>query len=150
MTAPTIATDKGYQRVPGCDRPVNVYALTKGHAFRLCEDGWALVAYHGPNKEPVEYTFKILWIQGRACALFDWGGVQYAQPINGNLAPSQERAERRKAREERAEVKAPPGVKTPLPLTVESAPPPPPATVEGPSKAALKLAKMRARMAAAK
>ena len=86
MTA-TIATDKGCQKVAGSERPLNVYALTKGKAYRLCEDGWALVDYSGPNKVECAYTHTIKWVSGQACAIFDWGGVQYAQPINGNVTP---------------------------------------------------------------
>jgi hypothetical protein len=137
-----IATETGHQRVEGVG-VVYTYRLTPGEAFQLTGMEWRLAKLLACDLRSVEYTYRIIWIQGRACAVFSvLGSDKWAQPINGNVAPGVVKRERAAAKAARS---------------VEEAPRQPTITVESRalahlteataslSKAALKLAKMKAR-----
>lgn len=138
---PTTATDKGYAPGGPGGAKVNVYGLTLGYAYCMTSGEWKLTPVLKCDQWSVEYTYRILWVQGRACAVFSVHGQDHwAQPINGNVAPGVAKREKAAARAEKAAA----------PVVVEPRPPPAPeapAAPAGPSKAAAKLAAMRARAA---
>lgn len=129
----TVAEEIGVRPVGPGGAHVHVYRLAVGHAYCMTNGEWRLTQVIKPDVRSVEYAYKIIWVQGRACAVFQiYGEDRWAQPINGNVAPGVARAE--KARAKAARASAPP-----------AAPAPAPAAPAGPSKAALRLAAMRAR-----
>lgn len=98
MTSPTIAQEAGVKEFPGVGKAY-AYKLSLGHAYCLTNGEWKLTPVIKSDQRSTEYAWKIIWVQGRACAVFTvLGQEKWAQPINGNMAPAQERAEKAKAR----------------------------------------------------
>jgi hypothetical protein len=136
----------GNVKDPTTGRTYTRFKLAPGWAYHLVNGEWVEEKVTPGGVSSSVDTDRIQTIRGRACCIFTvLGQDQFAQPITDVVSPSQERVERRALKVERAEARPPPGVK---PVTTVT---PPVAVVshpEGPSKAALKLAKMRERMAA--
>jgi len=147
---PNACKDMGNVKDPTTGRTYTRFKLAPGWAYHLVNGEWVEEKVTPGGVSSSVDTDRIQTIRGRACCIFTvLGQDQFAQPITDVVSPSQERVERRALKVERAEARPPPGVK---PVTVGA---PPMAQVShpveaesGPSKAALKLAKMRARMAA--
>jgi len=147
---PNACKDVGLVKDPITGRTYSRFKLAPGWAYHLVNGEWVEEKVTPGGISSSVDTDRIQMIRGRACCVFTvLGQDQFAQPITDVVSPSVVRAERTAARVIAQAAKPPPGVK---PVTVVA---PPMAQVShpveaesSPSKAALKLAKMRARMAA--
>ena len=156
MAQPTVARELGHKPEGPNGQRVYVYGLALGHAFNLTNGEWKLVPVIQADLRSTEYTYRIIWVQGRACAVFSVLGVdKWAQPINGNVAPGVAKKEKAAARAERlptVTVHSREPAPAPLPPAAAKAHARANAALEavpevpaGPSKAALALARMKAR-----
>ena len=147
---PNACKDVGHVKDPTTGRTYTRFKLAPGWAYHLVNGEWVEEKVTPGGISSSVDTDRIQMIRGGACCVFTvLGQDQFAQPISDVVSPSQERVERRALKVERAEAKPPPGVKPVIAVTPPATPVSHPVEPEaGPSKAALKLAKMRARMAA--
>jgi hypothetical protein len=143
---PNACTDVGNVRDPVTGHTYTRFKLAPGWAFHLVNGEWLEEKVTPGAITSAEDTDRIVMVRGRACCIFTVLGMdQFAQPIGGAVSPAVEKAERKAAKAERVEVRPPPGVKSVTAVTPTTTPMSDPS---GPSKAALKLAKMRARLSA--
>ena len=136
----TQATDVGAVKDPASGRQYTRFKLSPGGAFHLRNGEWTAEKVTPGAVASCQDTDRILMIKGRACVVFTvLGQEQYAQPITGQVSPGVEKAERAAKRRMAAVPESvKPDAQSARTTTKVSAP-------NKPSKAALKLARMRGR-----
>lgn len=77
----------GFGPIKGADHKEQAYhyQLTPGLAFTGQADGWrTTIPVTEEMAKKIPYTYKLGWINGKTVAIFEQGGVEYAQPLEGS------------------------------------------------------------------
>jgi hypothetical protein len=115
---PTIAKEVGVKQ------GVWTYGLSKGYAYCLTNGEWKLEKVIDADLRSVEYTYRIIFVHGRACAVFSvLGGDRWAQPINDVVSPSVAKREKAAARRVEVVQAVPPKAVPVGPAPVQGPPP---------------------------
>lgn len=108
----TVAEHKGEHKPKGCDHKCNLYVMRAGTAWKLDVYGnHQVVEILEGHAEQAEYTYCLMYFDGRQMAVFKIGEDEYLQPIAENPRATDDRlGSKRKKRKQKAPRRDAPGV----------------------------------------